>query len=120
MIATGMLGAQEAALVLSIEEGSIMVELGFDSERTFAVGQSNVRKHTDATSKTLNVSQFGNETRLGSSEFQKSNKEAQAYALDFGKETMQKYNADIKEFDQKMVSLLDPIKITYQQKNPNS
>ena len=55
-----------------------MVSAGLDSSQIFAVGQSSVRKHTDATAKTLNVSQFGNETRFGTSEFQKTNKEAQA------------------------------------------
>lgn len=94
-----------------------MVTLGFDSERTFAVGQSSVRKHSDQISKQLNVSQFGNETRLGTSKFQRANEQAQAYAVEFSKESMQKYNAEVKEFGQKMVSMLDPINTTFMQKN---
>ena len=97
-----------------------MVSAGLDSSQIFAVGQSSVRKHTDATAKTLNVSQFGNETRFGTSEFQKANKEAQAYSAEFSRETMQKYTAEVQEFDQRMVSLLDPINTTYRQKNPGA
>lgn len=93
-----------------------MVTLGFNSEQTFAVGQSSVRKHSDQIYHQLNVSQFGNETRFGTSEFQKANEQVQAYAVEFSKESMQKYNAEVKEFGQNMVSLLDPINTTFSQK----